>query len=235
MKIESLNRRAKIITIAFLCFYSALFLLCGICILTVNQSALRVIYGSGVILLWLGISFYLLFMLAGSKKEDPLKKGKYECLARFLFFGSFVLFGVLILWLERYLDSSFTKLDFSEENSSANSAYFFLGLIAGIFGIVTRLLKGSRNPETYNNHRYVTLRTVPLLLVWVLVFLTFLFGQIYCKAWASPVGYLWIPSLLMFATILSEYLTYSKNINRAYFVAPFFAILLSFALLGLFF
>ena len=97
MKIESLNRRAKIITIAFLCFYSALFLLCGICILAVNQSALRVIYGSGVILLWLGISFYLLFMLAGSKKEDPLKKGKYECLARFLFFGSFVLFGVLIL------------------------------------------------------------------------------------------------------------------------------------------
>ena len=235
MKIESLNRRAKIITIAFLCFYSALFLLCGICILAVNQSALRVIYGSGVILLWLGISFYLLFMLAGSKKEDPLKKGKYECLARFLFFGSFVLFGVLILWLERHLDSSFTKLDFSEENSSANSAYFFLGLIAGIFGIVTRLLKGSRNPETYSNHRYVTLRTVPLLLVWALVFLAFLFGQIYCKAWASPVGYLWIPSLLMFATILSEYLTYSKNINRAYFVVPFFAILLSFALLGLFF
>lgn len=235
MKIESLNRRAKIITIAFLCFYSALFLLCGICILTVNQTPIRVIYGSGIILLWLGISFYLLFMLIGSKKEVPLKKGKYECLARFLFFGSFVLFGVLILWLERYLDSSFTKLGFSEENSSANSAYFFLGLIAGVFGIVTRLLKGSRNPETYGNHRNVTLRTVPLLVVWFLVFLAFLFGQIYCKAWTSPVGYLWIPSLLMFATILSEYLTYSKNINRAYFVAPFFAILLSFALLGLFF
>ena len=97
MKIESLNRRAKIITIAFLCFYSALFLLCGICILAVNQSALRVIYGSGVILLWLGISFYLLFMLAGSKTDDPLKPGNSACLARFSLFGSFALIGIMIL------------------------------------------------------------------------------------------------------------------------------------------
>ena len=235
MKIESLPRRAKIITIAFLCFYSALFLLCGICILCLKQTPLRLIYGSGILLLWIGLFFYLLFMFLGSKKEDPIQRGKFECLARFLFFGSFVLFGVLILWMERYLDGSFRKIDFSEENTSANSAYFFLGLIAGIFGIVARLLKGSRNPETYSAHRNVTLRTIPLLVVWGLVFFAFLLGQAYCVAWSSPVGYLWIPSVLMFGTILAEYLTYSKSFSRTLFLAPFFAILLSFALIGLFF
>lgn len=182
------EKRKLILTVSIICL---LFCLTSIIVIPcIEYNYLRLGYGLNLIFA-LAFQFFFLFPLICRCYEHELS----EKIERFLRIGgtiSLVLFFLILIYLERYIDKDLSNITSSSETLLDNSVFIFLAVIVAAIKITSIIFarKGLLS-KRYEIFSYIG--TVALVIISLASILTL---DNVANDFASPISFLYIPNIV---------------------------------------